>query len=60
MVANVEKVWPAARLQTTIDKVESRPDRNIHALSMATFKNKPGDAYTELKWVPAMFREAAG
>ena len=60
MVAGVANVLGAIRIQKTIDKVESRPDRMVNTLSTVAFKNKPGDAYTELKWVPDMFLDQAG
>ena len=60
IVASVANVLPAIRLQKVIDKVEARQDMMSKPLAMATFKNKPADPYTDLKWVPDMFREQAG
>lgn len=58
-MSSVRDALGAGRVQSMMDKIVNREDKVKHSLALATFKNKPGDAYVDLKWVPEDFLEQA-
>jgi len=63
MVSSVNDVLGESRVQDLMDKLDNllgKSKASKDTLPLSVFKNKPGDAYLDLKRVPEQFLEEAG
>ena len=57
---SVTDALSAGRIQSMMDKLAAKTEWDTKQLARAAFRNKHGDPYVDLKWVPAEFLEQAG